>query len=161
MDAYSPSLLDKLLAPDHEGRDGLRLQFSKERIKDSVARDIEALLNCHATVFRKDVSAMPDVSASYLTLGLVDIASLSMSSDRDRARITRGIRQALVTHDKRLSQVDVRVSESQDGGVNQLVFSIKAKLLLRPDVEPVSFDAVLQPGSSRYNVVKSERRLPA
>lgn len=158
MDAYAPSLLDKLLAPDHEGRDGVRLQYSKERIKDAVARDIEMVLNSHATTFDADIDAMPLAGKSLLTIGLVDIASMSIASDRDRARITDSIRKALINHDKRLSQVEVRVSETRSEGLSRQVFSIKANLLLRPDIEPVSFDAVLRPGSTRYEVSKSDRR---
>lgn len=161
MDAYSPSLLDKLLAPDHEGRPGQRLQFSKDRIKDSVARDIEMLLNCHAPMATADAIGLPHVCNSFLTLGLTDIGSLSLSSDRDRARITEGIRTALARHDRRLSHVDVSVSQGTDPDSNHLVFSIKARLTLRPDVDSVSFDAVLQPGSSRYEVVKADRRKPS
>ncbi len=158
MDAYSPSLLDKLLAPDHEGREGVRLQYSKDRIKDSVARDIEMILNNHATKFETGIEAMPNVSKSFLTIGLVDIASMSISSDKDRARITESIRRALANHDKRLSQVEVKVSQATSEGLSRQVFSIKANLILRPDIEPVSFDAVLRPGSTRYEVSKSDRR---
>jgi predicted component of type VI protein secretion system len=42
-------------------------------------------------------------------------------------------------------------------GTAGLAFSIRAKLLLNPSVEPVSFDAVLQPGSNRYAVTKAAR----
>lgn len=158
MDAYSPSLLDKLLAPDHEGRDGQRQQYTKERIKDSVARDIEMILNSHATNFETDIEAMPNVNKSFLTIGLVDIASMSLASDRDRLRVSDSIRKAIANHDKRLSRVEVKVSQAMSEGLNRQVFSIKANLILRPDIEPVSFDAVLRPGSTRYEVSKSDRR---
>ena len=62
-------------------------------------------------------------------------------------------------HDKRLTQVDVRVRENLPGTAG-LAFSIRAKLLLNPSVEPVSFDAVLQPGSNRYSVTKAARPAP-
>ena len=63
----------------------------------------------------------------------------------------------MTTHDKRLTQVEVKVRDAA-GGNATLTFSIRANLVLRPNTEPVSFDAVLQPGSKRYEVSKSGQR---
>lgn len=158
MDTYTPSLLDKLLGADggNQRGGGTAPRFSVEQVKESVARDIEMLLNAHAAYDAEELRGLPLLDQSLLTLGLPDITSMSMASDRDRRRITESLRKALADHDKRLTQVDVRVRENAPGTAG-LAFSIRAKLLLNPSVEPVSFDAVLQPGSNRYAVTKASR----
>ncbi|NRF69438.1 type VI secretion system baseplate subunit TssE [Aquincola sp. S2] len=160
MNTFAPSLLDKLLGEGTALRGGgTAPRFTVEQVKDSVARDIEMLLNTHAPFELAELDGLPLVGRSLLTLGLTDISSLSLASDRDRARITEALRKALADHDKRLTQVEVKVRATQ-AGFGGLVFSIRAKLLLQPNVEPVSFDAVLQPGSNRYAVSKAARPDP-
>lgn len=156
MQTYVPSLLDKLLgegAPARAGT-GAGLRFSIDGIKDAVARDIELLLNAHAPFSPDELEDLPLVRQSLLTLGLTDISSLSMASDRDRARITEALRKALADHDRRLTQVDVRVREQSPGEAG-LAFAIRAQLVVKPSREAVSFDAVLQPGSQRCSVSKA------
>jgi len=157
MDSYSPSLLDKLLGHDDPGRDGAAMRFSVEQVKDSVARDIEMLLNAHAAYEAHELTSFPLAARSLLTLGLVDISAMTLASDNDRRRINDAIRVALTTHDKRLTQVEVKVRQAT-GANATLTFSIRANLMLRPNTEPVTFDAVLQPGSKRYEVSKSDQR---
>ncbi len=157
MDTFAPSLLDKLLgegAPLRGG--GTAPRFTVDQVKDSVARDIELLLNTHVPFEPSELEGLPLVGRSLLTLGLTDITAMSMASDRDRQRITEALRKALADHDKRLTQVEVKVRKAE-AGMAGLMFSIRAKLLLNPSVEPVSFDAVLQPGSNRYAVSKAGR----
>lgn len=158
MSHYAPSLLDKLLGTEGHGpARGAAMRLSVDQVKETVARDIEALLNAHACLGSEVLAGFPHAARSLLGLGLVDISSLSMSSDRDRQRVQAAIVRALADHDQRLREVDVRVLESRQPGT-PLCFTIRAKLLLNPDVEPVAFDAVLQPGSNRYAVSRSDRR---
>lgn len=155
---YSPSLLDKLLGDAAEGQRGVLARYSVERVKDAVARDIEHLLNTHASHSPDELrTAFPHAARSVLTLGLLDVSSLSMASDRDRARIAANIRDALTRQDPRLREVDVSVREDK-GAQARLSFSIRAQLMLHPDAEPVAFDAVLHPGSQRYEVASRHAR---
>lgn len=154
---FTPSLLDKLLGEGVGKRGaGTAPRFTVEEVKDSVARDIEMLLNTHAPFELSELEGLPLVGRSLLTLGLTDISAMSMASDRDRQRITEALRKALADHDRRLTQVEVKVRKAE-AGMAGLMFTIRAQLLLNPAVEPVSFDAVLQPGSHRYAVSKAAR----
>lgn len=156
---YVPSLLDKLLGEGESARvGGSGVRFTLDRIKDAVARDIESLLNVHASFSPDELEAWPAVRRSLLTLGLPDLSALSMASDRDRARITAALRDALANHDRRLNQVAVSVVEAPAGEAG-LRFTIQAHLRVHPHVEPVRFDAVLQPGSQRYEVCRKQRTL--
>jgi len=157
---YSPSLLDKLLGDAHEGQRGVLARYSLERIKDSVARDIESVLNTHASFSEDELAAYPRAARSLIALGLVDVTSLSMASDRDRKRIAHNIRHALSCNDARLREVDVSVREDR-AVAGRLYFAIRATLMLHPDTEPVAFDAVLHPGSQRYEVAQQSSRLAA
>lgn len=158
MQTFVPSLLDKLLGQGVpvRGSSGTGWRFSIDDVKNSVARDIEHLLNAHAPFTGDELDGLPLVRQSLLTLGLPDIASLSIASDRDRAAITEALRKALADHDRRLTQVDVRVRERTAGDPG-LAFSIRAQLQVKPNREPVNFDAVLQPGSQRCSVTTTAR----
>jgi type VI secretion system protein ImpF len=162
MNSYTPSLLDKLLgeAGEAPNRGGASPRYGIEQVKDSVARDIEMLLNAHAVYSAEDLADFPLASRSLLTLGLADLSAMSLASDNDRRRITDSIGRALAEHDRRLTQVEVRVRESK-GVVGGLTFSIRARLQLQPDSQPVIFDAVLQPGSHSYAVSKGDARAAA
>lgn len=158
MDTYAPSLLDKLLGETTDTAPrGVAPRWTADQVKASVARDIELLLNAHAAFDPRELRGTPNVARSLLTLGMPDIASMSIDSDRDRQRITEAIRTALADHDKRLSDIDVQVRPAAGKG-GGIAFSIRARLQLQPGVEPVSFDAVLHPGSQRYAVARSEAR---
>ncbi|GAA0767515.1 type VI secretion system baseplate subunit TssE [Ideonella azotifigens] len=158
MDFFSPSLLDKLLGADADGQQrATSPRWSIEQIKESVARDIETLLNARPGIAPEDLQAFPQLTRSLLTYGLIDITSLNVASDRDRLRITESIRRSLAAHEPRLTQVEVQVRETAKVGAG-LCFSIRAKLQLSPTAEPVAFDAMLQPGSNRYAVARSDPR---
>ena len=158
MNLFAPSLLDKLLATDGDlqGR-GTTPRMSVEQVKESVARDIETLLNSRPAFEPAQLAGYANVARSMLTFGLVDISSLSVASDRDRLRITESIRRSIADHEQRLVQVEVTVQDAAAVGEG-LRFSIRAKLKLTPSTEPVAFDAVLQPGSNRYAVTRSRPR---
>lgn len=157
MDSYSPSLLEKLLGAGTSGHDGTTLQYSVEQVKDSVARDIEMLLNAHQNHSADDLAGYPNALRSLLTLGLIDISSMSLASDTDRKRITNAIRDGLMSHDRRLVNVEVGVRQVGTSAIS-VAFTIRAQLVLRPNTEHVVFDAVLQPGSKRYDVSKTDAR---
>lgn len=157
MDSYTPSLLDKLLGTGSNGRDGTTPRYSIEQVKDSVARDIEMVLNTHQTYSAEDLKGLPNAARSVIALGLIDISSMSLASDNDRRVITDAIREGLMSHDRRLSGVEVGVRQLK-GSSTSLTFTIRAQLILRPNTEHVVFDAVLQPGSKRYDVSKADKR---
>ena len=162
MNLFAPSLLDKLLATDVDahGR-GTTPRMNVEQVKESVARDIETLLNARPSFEPAQIAGYPHAARSLLTFGLTDITSLSVASDRDRLRITESIRRSIADHEQRLVQVEVTVHDSVEVG-GGLRFSIRAKLKLTPSTEPVAFDAVLHPGSHRYAVSRSRpRTVPA
>ncbi|WP_157269474.1 type VI secretion system baseplate subunit TssE [Azohydromonas aeria] len=151
MHRFNPSLLDKLLGAPQGAPSAAAPGASLEQVKASVARDIEALLNARPGLVPARLPGHPQAACSLLTFGLPDISAACLASDRDRRSIVEAITDTLRSHEPRLRDVQVGVrDESRPGG--GLCFSIHAHLQLAPYVEPVAFDAVLQPGSNRYAV---------
>ncbi|MBX3680511.1 type VI secretion system baseplate subunit TssE [Cognatazoarcus halotolerans] len=148
---FEPSLLDKLL--DTAPRAAVQRRHDIEALKESVAADLESLLNARATISAEAIDGFPLAANSVAGFGLCDFAGLSLDSVPDRKRICDGIRQAIAAHEPRLR--DVRVTlRLERRAVNALFFDIMAILVVRPAHEPVSFDAMLQPSTLRYSVRK-------
>jgi type VI secretion system protein ImpF len=144
MTAYLPGLLDRLMGErTHPGRAGV------EQLKDNVARDLEALLNARAGMPPEAFDAYPLARASILNYGLTDFAAFCLSSSEDRAAICACLKEAIERHEPRLKNVSAALEEEQ-GGVNRLSFVIHATLHVGPGIEPVNFNAVLQPSSLNY-----------
>jgi type VI secretion system protein ImpF len=149
MTAYLPGLLDRLMGERvHPGRPG------GEQLKDNVARDLEALLNARAGMPPETFDAYPLARASILNYGLTDFAAFCLSSSEDRAAICACLKEAIERHEPRLKNVSAVLAPGQ-GGVNRLNFVINATLHAGPGVEPVNFNAVLQPSSLNYAISKA------
>lgn len=148
---FEPSLFDKLF--DDQPMAAARRRLSLEQLKDSVARDLEALLNTR-TIFGVDAQGRyPMAARSVAGFGLSDFAGLSLASVNDRRRICASIEEAIASHEPRLREVKVEL-ELRRRMVNVLHFSINAILVVRPAREAISFDALLQLSSLQYSIGK-------
>jgi type VI secretion system protein ImpF len=157
MRAYAPGLLDKLM-PDSLSSFGVTVaKLTMDDLKDSVARDLEALLNTRTLITEELLKQFPECSRSILTYGLNDFAGLSLASTDDRAFICRALEAAIAKHEPRLRSVKASL-ELHGASINRLNFAISALLVVHPAKEPVSFDAVLQPSSLHYSISKGKRQ---
>jgi len=149
MTAYLPGLLDRLM-----GQQAQPGRASVEQLKDNIARDLEALLNARAGLPPDAFDAYPLARASILNYGLTDFAAFCLSSSEDRAAICACLKDAIERHEPRLKNVSAVLAPGQ-GGVNRLSFVINATLHAGAGVEPVNFNAVLQPSSLNYAISKA------
>ncbi|MBC7405273.1 MAG: type VI secretion system baseplate subunit TssE [Cytophaga sp.] len=157
MQGFAPGLLDKLLTGyKHLPSNDIVARLSMEDLKDSVARDLEALLNTRKVIPENILLSYPECGKSIVTYGLNDFAGLSLASTDDRAFICRSLEQTIARHEPRLQNVSAEL-EVQEGSINRLNFAISALLVVHPAQEPVSFDAVLQPSSLHYSISKGRR----
>lgn len=152
---FSPGLLDRLM----DERAGAvpaaaAPALSLEQLKDSVARDLEALLNTRAGLPEGLLACYPESAASVLNYGLLDFAGMCLSSSVDRERICASLKEAIERHEPRLHAVSARL-RAQAGSINRVDFVIAALLKAHPAGEPVRFDAVLQPSTQRYLIAHS------
>lgn len=147
------SVLDRLLAGSGDVAEGLVMTCTVEQLRDSVARDLEALLNSRASFDFEDLQATPNARDSVLTFGVRDFVGRVLSNGEDQRFICASLARAIETHEPRLTHVRVdfnaKVNESSRS-TNSLAFTIRAVLIVHPAKESVSFDAVLQPSISRF-----------
>ena len=68
---FEPSLFDKLF--DDQPMGAVRRRLSLEQLKDSVARDLEALLNTRMALDAEVAESLPLVSRSVASFGLMPI----------------------------------------------------------------------------------------
>lgn len=146
---FEPSLYDKLFDDLPVG--AARWRLTLEQLKDSVARDLEALLNTRGLVDSDVWEGFPLATRSVAGFGLGDFAGRSLASIHDRRHICTSIAAAIEAHEPRLRDVRVEL-ELHRKTVNSLYFSINAVLYVRPVNEAVAFDAFLQPTSLQYSV---------
>ncbi|WP_448135975.1 type VI secretion system baseplate subunit TssE [Stenotrophomonas rhizophila] len=159
MKGLEPSLLEKLFddAPKSNGGGHVFKSVSLDQYKESIARDLEGLLNSRAAFQEEDMAEFPNCKQSLLTYGLADFSAMSLANAYDRAAICRSLEQAVARHERRLKNVAVSLEVgSQFGG--GLHFTINALLDLEPAREPVSFDAMLQPSTLQYQVSRTRRQ---
>lgn len=135
MKVYLPGLLERLMG-------------EREQLKDSVARDLEALFNTR--------SAEPPARWQDWPLARASVLNYGLAGSEERAMLCASLKEAIERHEPRLSDVSA-VLEPETDAVDRLRFSIHATLAAPEGAEPVDFDAVLQPSSLRYAVRQAGR----
>ncbi|MES2887640.1 MAG: type VI secretion system baseplate subunit TssE [Pseudomonadota bacterium] len=153
---YAPSLFDKLFQPPASDKRHELPGLSLEELKDSVAADLEALLNTRSPLDAATQIAFPYTARSVMNYGVADFSSRSLSSGLDRDFICQAIQHTIETQERRLRSVAVSIDDGQRG-FNRLSFTIRATLLVSDVGEQVSFDARFEPTVQRYSV--SNQRL--
>jgi len=160
MQRYRPSLLDCLIDEDRGESSSHALPWlSLEQMKDSVARDLEALLNTRSCLPADTFDDWPLSARSVLSYGMVDFSGMSLASPDDRRRICRSIEVAISAHEPRLSAVQVSL-ETGEFVSQKLHFSIRAWLVVERSREPVNFDAVVNQTNQHYRVRRAARHTP-
>jgi len=157
MKGFTPGLFDRLMGvPVHGASSGVVSRMSIEDLKDSVARDLEALLNTRTVIPEELLAEFPECGRSIITYGLNDFAGRCLSSSDDRAYICACLERGIARHEPRLHNVKASL-ELRDDSINRLNFAITALLVVSSSQEPVNFDAVLQPSSLHYTISKARR----
>ena len=150
---FRRSLLDRLLADSRDGVVGQVLTYSLDQLRDSVARDVEALLNSRAVWDVDALDDYPAVCRSVLSFGIKDFVGRAVSNSEDQRLIMRNLARAIEIHEPRLKQVRVEFHDlARSRSKSALAFSIYALLVVYPSAEPVGFDAVLLPNLSRIEL---------
>jgi type VI secretion system protein ImpF len=146
------SVLDRLIDEDPRRSEEAPLSRAQSvrELKTAVRRDLEWLLNT-----RQPLEAAPEGSQlerSLFSYGLPDVTSMSISSLKDRQRLTEAIEQALVKFEPRIANVRVTLLSTGAENIPVLRFLIEGLLRLDPSPEPVRFDTLLDMASKEYKV---------
>ena len=155
---FAPTIFEKLFDDEpYVPAEAIALRrLNLEELKESVARDLEALLNSRRGHGEDILESYTHALSSILSFGITDFVGLSLSNPADCHRICSGIEQTIERHDKRLRGTRVTL-EVDRYTTNTLRFNIHALLVVHPAREPVNFDALLQPTTQQYSVSRSRR----
>ena len=157
MHGFAPGLFDKLMGDSNVASShGVIKRLSLDEIKNTVARDLESLLNTRVVIPDEILKSYPECSNSIVAYGLNDFAGMSLASTNDRVEICRCLEESIGRHEPRLKNVKASL-EIQEGAINRLNFAITALLVVRSMQEPVNFDAVLQPSTLQYSISATSR----
>jgi type VI secretion system protein ImpF len=156
MNGFEPTLFDKLF-PLERTPGQFTQKLRAEEFKDTVARDLEALLNTRMVYTDEMLAEFGECQRSILTYGLCDFSNKSLSSHDDRAFICASLKNAISRHESRLKDVKVTM-KINNRATSILCFSISAILDVGSAHESVSFDAMLQPTTLQYAVNRGRMR---
>lgn len=147
-----PSVLDRLLddEPEHPQRHAVLLH-ELEQFKQSLARDLEWLLNTRLHPDHDLFEAHPHARRSMLRYGIPDLSGISLLAPDDRELLREQLCKAIETHEPRLGQVRVSLEAPRETE-RQLHFRVDAVLRPHPHRPPITFDATLQLSSNVYKV---------
>ncbi|NNG77651.1 type VI secretion system baseplate subunit TssE [Acinetobacter sp. ANC 4277] len=142
---FRTTLFDRLLPETEQNYQGISLQ----QLRESVASDLEDLLNSRMAKLDDLIDDFPLAKQSILQFGIIDFVGLSTANPTDRDKICQSIEQSIAAHEPRLRQIKVEML--LDGhNMGALCLSIQAYLNIHPLFEPVIFDALLKPTTQQY-----------
>lgn len=142
---FRTTLFNRLLPETEKNYQGISLQ----QLRESVASDLEDLLNSRMAKLDDLIDDFPLAKQSILQFGIIDFVGLSTANPTDRDKICQSIEQSIAAHEPRLRQIKVEML--LDGhNMGALCLSIQAYLNIYPLFEPVIFDALLKPITQQY-----------
>ncbi|WP_313034396.1 type VI secretion system baseplate subunit TssE [Acinetobacter sp.] len=142
---FKTTLFDRLLAETEQNDRRISLQ----KLRESVASDLEDLLNSRMSLLDSVIDDFPLAKKSVLQFGIIDFVGLSTANPTDRDKICQSIEQSISAHEPRLKQI--KVTMLLDGhNMGALSLSIQAYLNIQPIFEPVILDVLLKPTTQQY-----------
>ena len=142
---FRTTLFDRMLPNDQQTQNGLSLS----ELRESVASDLEDLLNSRMANFGELIEDFPLAKKSILQFGIIDFVGLSTANPTDCDKICQSIEKSIAAHEPRLKQIKVEML-MEGNNMGALCLSIQAFLNIHPLYEPVVFDALLKPTTQQY-----------
>jgi type VI secretion system protein ImpF len=140
------SLLDRLIddAPDLERDPALSAVDSMVALRNSVRRDLEALLNARRR-WRSWPAHMTQLATSPLGYGIPDFGSGAFSDAHRREELRQEIEATIRRFEPRFLSVRVTLMDAQDRLDATLRLRIDAVLHAEPAPESIAFDTLVDP----------------
>lgn len=140
----SASLLDRLTdeQPDQLHDRPQSAAESVSRLRASVQRDVEALLNARRP-WRSVPGAWPQLRTSPLHYGIADFTAGAFNDPGEREVLRAGIEEAVRRFEPRLTQVEVQFGDTPSPLRATLSLRIDALLLMDPQPQAISFDTLI------------------
>lgn len=151
-----PSLLDRLSDDEPykrvESRDQRVLSF--QRLKRSVVRDIEWLLNTGCLESTLDLRDYHQVRRSVLNYGVPDLTGTT-ASNVDAATLERMLRKRILNFEPRLLPMSLRVRVTNKGEQNTVIIEIEGELWSQPLPERLYLKTILDLELGNFEVKPS------
>ena len=138
------SLLDRLIddRPDQPQDRPQTASESVSRLRASVQRDVEALLNARRP-WRSVATAWPLLRTSPLHYGIADFTAGAFNDSAEREVLRADIEEAIRRFEPRLTQIEVQLGENVSPLRATLLLRIDALLLINPQPQAISFDTLI------------------
>jgi type VI secretion system protein ImpF len=128
-------------------------------LRQSVRRDIEALLNAHRR-WRSWPAAYAELAVSPVAWGISDFAAGAFNDPRQRENLRAEVEAALRRFEPRLARLRVSLLDSQDSLAATLHLRIEGLLRVEPAPEPIVFDTLIDPATAEVRVRANADRRP-
>jgi type VI secretion system protein ImpF len=137
-------LLDRLIdeEPARGGDQSVSATETLERLRRSVHRDLEGLLNARRP-WRSVPDGLPELRLSPLGYGIPDFTAGAFNDRRQREALRSEIEEAILHFEPRLSQIQVQLIDDGDLLRTTLRLRIDALLRVDPAPEPIIFDTIV------------------
>ncbi|QND55167.1 type VI secretion system baseplate subunit TssE (plasmid) [Phyllobacterium sp. 628] len=119
------------------------------RIRESVRRDIESLLNSQQWPHSIE-KELEELETSLLRFGTPGFHGLMLATTQQRLYLAEAIRKVIVAFDPRLARVRVGLGKARGDQDRVLDLRIEAEMLLPDGVEPIVFDTSLDPSTRHF-----------
>ncbi len=155
------SLLDRLIddAPDRLRDPPLSAAEAFAALRQSVRRDLEALLNAHRR-WRSWPAAYGALDTSPVAWGISDFAAGAFNDLRQREELRAEVEASIRRFEPRLVRVRVSLIEPKDPLMPILHLRIDGLLRVEPAPEPIAFDTVIDPATAEVRVQANADRRP-
>ena len=148
----APSLLDRLMddAPAQGTEPDWAAGYHMGRLKQSLARDLEVLLNTRKLA-DWETDGYPLCTDSMLSFGIMDLTSVTVHDSRSLRGLQDHLRKTVERFEPRLGNVKISLEPGKEGS-RSVRFRVDAVLRLQPGRPPISFAATLQAGTNACTV---------
>lgn len=148
-----PSVLDRLIDDNPESAQDVVLSRRQQlaALRNSVRRDLEALLNSHYRCFSPPPE-LDELPRSLIEYGVKDFVSAFVGTDLLREDLRRSLQEAIRIFEPRFAKVEVTLLNDGERIDRSLRFRIDALMYAEPAPEPISFDSRLDPASQSFSV---------
>jgi type VI secretion system lysozyme-like protein len=119
--------------------------LTPEALKESVARELDRLLNTRAPVAAELLGKRRRSTIDY---GIPDLSLFAPRDFDSESRLAETLREAIAAYEPRLADPQVRIAPASENGA--FVVHVDGGLRLGTVIEPVSFAVSVQRGSERY-----------
>jgi type VI secretion system protein ImpF len=147
------SVVDRLLLEDDsEDLSPIRMQG---RLRDSVRRDLEMLLNSRRYC-KSWPRAANELDKSVLSFGLADLYALPLTTDSQRESFRASVEEIVRRFEPRFRSVSVTLLKNSEEFDRTLRFRIQAVLIADVEGDPVVYDSLLDPALRSFTVTDAK-----